>query len=99
MLPGALHRDRLPRTVREQPGDAVVEAVGMAVVAIAPAGVGHPARGALRGGGVSFRPDAGVEQLMAQVDDRRLRSGSREARRLDLLDLMVEGRVIAGDVH
>src|SRR5262249_7226515 len=47
MLPGALHRDRLPRPVGEQPGDAVVQAVGMAVVAVAPAGVGHPTPGGL----------------------------------------------------
>src|SRR5262249_23142067 len=95
MLPGALHRDRLSRTVREQPGDAVVQAVGMAVVAVAPAGVGHPTPGALGSRNCAFRPDTGVEELVPQVDDRGLRPGGGKARRLDLLDLVVQRGVIA----
>src|SRR5262249_27713352 len=99
MLPGALHRNGLPRTVREQPGDAIMQTIGMAVVAVAPASVGHPTRGPLRGGGGPFRSNAGVEQLMSQVNDRGLGPGGRQARRPDLLDLMVERGIVAGDVH
>src|SRR5262245_58756936 len=99
MLAGALHRDRLPWAVREEPGDAVVKTVGMAVVAVAPAGVGHSTCGTCRGGGVAFWSDAGVEQLMSQVDDRFLRSGRWKRRRLDPRRFVVERWIVAGDVH
>src|SRR5262249_8760497 len=99
MLAGGFHRYSLLRSIREQPGDAVVKAVWMAIVAVTPAGIGQPSTGGLGSHDGPCRSDAGVEQLVTQMNDRFLRPRGGRTRRLDLGYLMIGLRVVAGDVH
>ena len=97
-LKRALHRDRLPRPIGEHPRHRVGQRIRVAAVAGPPPGVGHPARRAYRVRLTSFRPDRGVEQILAAVRDPRIGAGRRQIGRLHSRERPVELRIISRDV-
>ena len=94
----AFHRDALAGAVGEHPGDPIRQAARVAIVAVAPAGVCHSSSRRQRSTRGARRADAGIEQFVSTMDDRRQGAGNWQVSRLDGGQLVI-GRRGPVDVH
>src|SRR6476620_7358155 len=88
-LERAFHRDRLPRTVSEHPGDRVGQPTRVTAVARAPPRIRHPAGRPYRVWRAAFRSYRRVEEVLASLYGCRVRICSRKIGRLNARERFV----------